>query len=70
MSILLDYLRQTGDLAFLDHTEEGATVYEWMKRMGRELVKRYGRPDGLLDFGAGSEKMLELRSAVSSFVPV
>ncbi|MBZ5561961.1 MAG: hypothetical protein LAP13_06020 [Acidobacteriia bacterium] len=62
MSILLDYLRQTGDLAFLDHTEEGATVFEWMKRMGREMVKRYGRPNGLLDFGAGSEKMLELRT--------
>lgn len=62
MRILLDYLRQTGDVAFLDHREEGATVFEWMKRMGRELVKRYGRPDGLLDFGAGSEKMLELRT--------
>ena len=62
MQILLDYLRQTGDLAFLDRTEQGATVLEWMKRMGRELVKRYGRPDGLLDFGAGSEKMLEIRT--------
>lgn len=62
MRILLDYLRQTGDVGFLDYREEGATVLEWMKRMGRELVKRYGRPDGLLDFGAGSEKMLELRT--------
>jgi hypothetical protein len=62
MRILLDYLRQTGDMAFLDHQEEGATVFEWMKRMGRELVKRYARPDGLLDFGEGSGKMLELRT--------
>jgi hypothetical protein len=60
--ILQEYLVQTGDVSFLDHVEEGATVFEWMKRMGRELVKRYGRPDGLLDFGAGSEKMLEIRT--------
>lgn len=62
MRILQDYLRQTGDLTFLDHIEEGATVFEWMKRMGRELVKRYARPDGLLDFGAGSEKTIEMRT--------
>ena len=30
--------------------------------MGQELEKRYARPDGLLDFGAGSEKMLEIRT--------
>jgi glycogen debranching enzyme len=62
MRILLDYLRQTGDLTFLDHEEKGATVFEWMKRMGRELVKRYARPDGLLDFGAGSDKTIEMRT--------
>jgi hypothetical protein len=62
MRILLDYLNQTGDMEFLNHSEEGATIFEWMKRMGRELVKQYGRPDGLLDFGAGSQRMLELRT--------
>ncbi len=60
--ILQDYLTQTGDMAFLNRVEEGASVLEWMKRMGKELIKRYGRPDGLLDFGAGSEKMLEIRT--------
>jgi glycogen debranching enzyme len=30
--------------------------------MGKEVVARYGRPDGLLDFGEGSEKMLETRT--------
>ena len=62
MRILQDYLNQTGDADFLNHSEEGATIFEWMKRMGRELVKQYGRPDGLLDFGAGSQRMLELRT--------
>ena len=62
MRILQNYLTQTGDTGFLNYSVEGATVFEWMKRMGREVVKRYGRPDGLLDFGAGSEKMLEIRT--------
>ena len=62
MRILQDYLNQTGDSDFLNHSEEGATIFEWMKRMGRELVKQYGRPDGLLDFGAGSQRMLEIRT--------
>lgn len=62
MRILEDYLTQTGDMAFLDDSVEGATIFEWMKRMGREVEKRYGRPDGLLDFGAGSQKMLEIRT--------
>ncbi len=62
MRVLQDYLTQTGDLAFLDHVENGATVYEWMKRMGRELVKQRGRPDGLLDFGSDSNNVLEMRT--------
>ncbi len=62
MRIIQEYLTQTGDTAFLDHTEEGATILEWMKRMGRELEKQYARPDGLLDFGAGSQRFLEMRT--------
>jgi hypothetical protein len=62
MRILQDYLTQTGDLSFLDYPVEGATVFEWMKRMGLEIHKRYGRPDGLLDFGSGSQKFLEIRT--------
>jgi len=62
MRILQDYLRQTGDLAFLDQREAGATVFEWMKHMGEEVLRQYGRSDGLLDFGEGSEKMLEIRT--------
>ncbi len=62
MRTLQDYLTQTGDKEFLNHSEEGATIFEWMKRMGHELVKQYGRPDGLMDFGAGSQRFIEIRS--------
>ncbi|MDD2764892.1 MAG: hypothetical protein PHE83_13065, partial [Opitutaceae bacterium] len=62
MRILQDYLRQTGDVAFLDHTEGGTTIFEWMKRMGREVIKRHARPDGLLDFGPSSNNSIELRT--------
>jgi hypothetical protein len=62
MRILRDYLGGTGDLAFLDRVENGATVYEWMKRMGVDLKKQRGRPDGLLDFGSNSNNLLEIRT--------
>ena len=63
MRIIQDYLNQTGDTAFLDHSEEGATIFEWMKRMGQEAGEAITRrPDGLLDFGAGSQRMLEIRT--------
>ena len=62
MRILQDYMNQTGDKEFLNHSEAGATIFEWMKRMGRELEKQYGRPDGLMDFGAGSQRMIEIRT--------
>jgi hypothetical protein len=62
MRVLQDYLRQTGDTAFLDRVENGASVYEWMKRAARELRKQRARPDGLLDFGSNSNNVLEMRS--------
>lgn len=62
MRILQDYLRNTGDETLLDQTVGGVTVFESMKRVGTEMEKRFGRPDGLLDFGAGSEKMIEIRT--------
>jgi hypothetical protein len=62
MRILQDYLRQTGDAVFLDRVENGPTVYEWMKRMGVDLKKQRGRPDGLLDFGSNSNNLLEIRT--------
>lgn len=62
MQTLQDYIRQTGNEGFLNERVGSTTVFEWMKRAGQDLVKRYGRPDGLLDFGPGSERMIELRT--------
>jgi hypothetical protein len=62
LRILQDYLIQTGDAAFLDRVENGATVYAWMKRMAVDLKKQRGRPDGLLDFGSNSNNLLEIRT--------
>jgi len=62
MRILQDYIRQTGDKDFLNYREQGKSIFEWMKQVGQEEEKRFARPDGLLDFGAGSEKMIEIRT--------
>jgi hypothetical protein len=62
MRVLQDYLVQTGDEGLLDQKVGGTTVFETMKQTGVELRKRFGRPDGLLDFGPGSEKMIEIRT--------
>ena len=63
MRILNDYMRQTGDVAVLDHVERGATLLEWMKRLGKEFQHQYARPDGLLDYGGDTMKMLEIRTS-------
>ncbi|MCL5006274.1 MAG: hypothetical protein M1404_07035 [Acidobacteria bacterium] len=60
MQILQDYLRQTGDTGFLNQAAGNASVFEKMKQLGLELEKRFGRPDGLLDFGPGSGRMIEI----------
>lgn len=62
MRILRDYITQTGDIHILDDKVDGSTVFETMKRVGEEMHRRYARPDGLLDFGAGSRKFLEIRT--------
>jgi Mannosylglycerate hydrolase MGH1-like glycoside hydrolase domain len=62
MRILKDYLRQTGDTSFLNRAAGDATVFEKMKQVGLQLEKRFSRPDGLLDFGPGSERILEIRT--------
>ena len=60
---LRDYMRQTGDLSVLDHVEGGTTVLEQLKAAGMELNHRFARPDGLLDTGAGTGKVLEIRTS-------
>jgi hypothetical protein len=60
MRILQDYLRQTGDTSLLNQAAGSTTVFGEMKQAGGELEKRFARPDGLLDFGPGTDKMLEI----------
>jgi hypothetical protein len=60
MEVLQDYLRQTGDTKFLDQAAGDKTVFKSMKGLGLELHERYARADGLLDFGPGSERMIEI----------
>ncbi len=56
------YLDQTGDMGILSEKAGDATVYEWMKRWARTLHDEYGRPDGLIDVGASTEKIIEIRT--------
>ncbi len=62
MRILMDYLRQTGDTSFLNYAVGTSTVFGKMKDLGFELEKRFARPDGLLDFGPGTGRILEIRT--------
>lgn len=72
LMMLNAYLRQTGDVAFLDHKLEGLTIYEWMKKWGNVLHDEYGRPeDGLIDVGLNTEKIVEIRTdGYCNVVPV
>ena len=72
LMMLNAYLKQTGDVAFLDHKLEGLTIYEWMKKWGIVLHDEYGRPeDGLIDVGLNTEKIVEIRTdGYCNVVPV
>jgi len=63
LRIVRDILAQTGDAAWLDKSIGEATLYEHLREIGRELHRRYARPDGLLDFGGGLAVMLEIRTS-------
>jgi glycogen debranching enzyme len=62
MRIIQDYLRQTGDIQLLDQVVNNASVIDCMKDAGRELIGRFRQEDGLLDFGAGSNPLIEIRT--------
>lgn len=68
MRILQDYLRQTGDLSFLNHPVGDTTVFEKMRQVGLELEKKFAQPDGLLNFGPGSQKILEIRTDGEQYI--
>lgn len=62
MRMLNDYIVHTGDPAVLDNRINGLTVLDYLKQAGQEFLTHYARPDGLIDIGAGTGKMLELRT--------
>jgi len=62
MRILQEYLLQTGDRSILTRSVGGLSVLDQMKQAGQEMEKRFARPDGLLDFGSGSQRFLEIRT--------
>lgn len=66
------YLRQTGDVAFLDEKVAGKTVMEWMKAWGDLLHSKYRSPySGLIDMGKRNEELIEMRTdGYSGIVPV
>ena len=66
------YLRQTGDVAFLDEQVAGKSVMEWMKSWGDLLHAKYRSPfTGLMDMGRKNEELIEMRTdGYSGVVPV
>jgi len=65
------YITFTGDKSILDEVAGDATIYEWMKRWAFELRKNYSRPDGLIDVGFSTEKIIEIRTdGYNHVVPV
>ena len=63
LRIVRDTLAQTGDAAWLDERIGEAPLYEHLCDMGRELHRRYARPDGLLDLGEEAGTLLEIRTS-------
>jgi len=70
LRIMIDaYLRQTGDIQFLDETAAGRTVFEWMKEWTAFLYAEYRSPhSGLIDMGQGTEELIEIRTDGYNYV--
>jgi len=62
MRMVDDYMCLTGDLAVLDKQIAGASILDYLKQAGQEFLDHYSRPDGLIDIGGGTGKMLEIRT--------
>jgi hypothetical protein len=62
MRMVDDYMCLTGDLAVLDKQIAGTSVLDYLKQAGQEFLRHYCRPDGMIDIGGGTGKMLEIRT--------
>ena len=60
--MVCDYMRYTGDQTLLDAQAGNTTIFESLKAAADALVSGYLNVDGLLDVGAGTGKVLEIRT--------
>jgi hypothetical protein len=63
IQMVSDYIRLTGDKSFLDEKIDDRTIFQYLKQAAISLRAQYARPDGLLDIGGGTKKMLEIRTS-------
>jgi hypothetical protein len=57
------YLRQTGDVPFLQQRYSGKTVLQWMKEWAGILETRYrSKAGGMIDIGQDTEALIEIRT--------
>jgi glycogen debranching enzyme len=62
MEIVCDYLRQTGKWQSLDTRIGEYSLLDYLKQAGMEFLSHYTQPNGLIDIGEGTGKMLEIRT--------
>ena len=62
MEMVCDYIRLTGDSHALDKRVEQFSILDYLKQAGREFLSHYTTPNGLIDIGEGTGKMLEIRT--------
>ena len=57
------YLRQTGDVSFMQKRYDGKTVLQWMKEWAGILDTRYrSKASGMIDIGQDTEALIEIRT--------
>jgi hypothetical protein len=62
MEMVCDFMRLTGETHVLDEKIGGSSLLEYLKDAGKEFLNHYTAPNGLIDIGEGTRKMLELRT--------
>ncbi len=73
LKIMIDaYLRQTGDVNFLQSKISGQTILYWMKAWGDILLTDFtSKTSGMLDIGQDTEALVEIRTdGLDYIVPV
>lgn len=61
-NLLEAYLLQTGDWSIMTEKAGEHTVFEWLKLWVKELRTVYTNPQGFIDLGYSTEKIIEIRT--------